>query len=129
MSFLNFEYYPMAFEVRFQTCIPLPSYSEQSAEIFQYSDEMADMAESGVIGAQQSFVLFDLCTSSHFINPFSGNSRTSSSTQSCDQGTYLIDLASWVDLATNEDLQDYNDGMTYDEAYCEACAASYDFCQ
>jgi hypothetical protein len=131
-AFLNFEDYPMAFEVRFQSCLALPAYSEDSTALFEASETMVEMANSGVIGAQESFVLFDICKSDVFGNPFDGNGMaesSSTSTSSCENSTYIIDLASWVDIATNQDLEDYNDGMTYDEAYCEACSASADFCQ
>lgn len=131
---INYQDYPYLYEIKVQSCLALPAYSDDAAEIFQSSSEMASLASSGTIGAQKSFVLLDLCRiDTGFPNPFNGNSLKSSSSSSkstCDGGTYIIDLATYMETISQvqENQEAQGEDQDYGSLYCEACWDSEDYC-
>ena len=134
---ITFANYPLAYEINFKNCLPLPVTSETSTELFSSSDTLASAADSRIIGAQKSYVIFDVCPTSFFTNPFDGNTLkndfSKSSNNDCSGGeSYILDLNTYMEIVlTRDEGQEDNNGneMSYTDAYCEACAASYEFCQ
>ena len=142
---MNLENTAASYELQFKFCLNLPAYNERfEEELANQAEENANNGDnnnqnidlsyyiaSGAIGTQASYVLFDICEIDAFGNPFSGNNYTgatdASATATCDGGTYMVDLPTYMEIITTEFMT--QDEQDYDDAYCTACAESYDYCQ
>ena len=127
---LNLENTAASYDLQFKFCLNLPAYSEE-AQNEDDDKNLTSYFESGTLGTASSYVLFDVCENNYFGNPFSGNDfvgrNSGSDSSSCDGGTYMVDLATYMGIITTEFMT--ADGQDYDDAYCTACADTYNYCQ